>query len=140
MLGSDVAEMVTAPFMMHKTGDNDIPIPKTIQKAMDMFSADDEDVDLSGYVKVVQQKVFSNFKPQNIEGSPNVVILFKLTKRGRLDSYKIIKPSKDELFDHAAVRAIQMSAPFEHLPDDYEKELLKLQFTFTKHGISVNYF
>ena len=51
MMGADVAEMVTAPFTLHKTGDNDIPVPKSVQKAMDLFSSDDEEVDLSGYVK-----------------------------------------------------------------------------------------
>jgi TonB family protein len=140
MMGADLTDLVTAPFSLHKTGDNDIPVPKTMQKAMDLFSSDEEEVDLSGYVKVVQQKVISNFKPQQVEGSPNTVILFKITNRGRIDSYKIIKPSKDELFDYAAVRAVQMSAPFEYLPDEYDKDVLKLQFTFTKHGISINYF
>ena len=139
MLGSDVTEMVTAPFSMHRTNGNEA-MPRVMQRAMDMFEPEAEDVDLSGYVKVIQQKVISNFKPQQVEGSPNTVILFKITKRGRIDSYKVLKPSKDELFDYAAVRAVKISEPFEYLPDEYEKDILKLQFTFTKHGISVNYF
>ena len=140
MMGADLTDLVTAPFSLHKTGDNDIPVPKSMQKAMDLFSPENEEVDLSGYVKTLQQKVISNFKPPQIEGSPSSVILFKITKRGRIDSYKVLKSSKEELFDYAAVKSVQMSAPFEYLPDDYEKDILKIQFTFTKHGISVNYF
>ncbi len=140
MMGADVAEMVTAPFTIHKTGDNDIPIPKTVQKAMDLFATEDEEVDLSGYMKNLQNKVRANFNLPEVQGSPTTVILFKITRRGRLDSYKIIKSSGDDLFDHASVRAIQLSAPFDYLPSGYEKDLLKIQYTFTKHGMSVNYF
>ena len=140
MMGADVAEMVTAPFSLHKTGDNDIPVPKSVQKAMDLFSSDDEEVDLSGYMKILQQKVEDNFNPPEVEGSPTTVVFFKLTRTGRLDSFKVIKSSGNELFDHASVRAIQMSAPFDYLPSGYEKDLLKVQYTFTKRGMSVNYF
>ena len=140
MMGADVAEMVTAPFTIHKTGDNDIPIPKTVQKAMDLFAADDEEVDLSGYIKNLQDEVKANFVLPEIQGSPTTVVFFKVTRTGRLDSLKVIKSSGDELFDHASVRAIQMAAPFEYLPSGFEKDLLKIQYTFTKHGMSVNYF
>lgn len=140
MLGADVTEMVTAPFSLHRTGDNDIPVPKSVQKAMDLFSTDDDEIDLSGYIKELQEKVKSNFNPPQVDGSPTTVVFFKLTRTGRLDSFKIIKSSGDELFDHASVRAIQMSAPFDYLPSGYEKDLLKIQYTFTKHGMSVNYF
>ena len=140
MLGSDVTEMVTAPFTLHKTGDNEIPMPKSVQKAMDLFSTDEDDVDLTGYIKNLQQKIKTNFHLPEIQGSPTTVVLFKITRTGRIDSYKIIKSSGDELFDHASVRAIQMSAPFDYLPNEYEKDLLKIQYTFTKHGMSVNYF
>lgn len=140
MMGADVTEMVTAPFSLHRTGDNDIPVPKTVQKAMDLFSADEDEVDLSGYVKAVQQKVKANYNPPQVEGSPNVVVFFKLTRMGRLESCKVIKSSGDMMFDHAAVRAIQMAAPFDYLPSNYEKDILKIQYTFTKSSMSVNYF
>lgn len=140
MLGSDVTEMVTAPFSLHRTGDNDIPMPKSVQKAMDLFSTENEEVDLTSYIKEIQQKIKNNFNPPQVEGSPSTVVLFKLTRTGRLESFKIIKSSGDDLFDHAAARAIQMSAPFDYLPSEYEKDILKIQYTFTKHGMSINYF
>ena len=139
MLGSDITEMVTAPFSMHRTNGNEA-LPKFMQRATEMFATEDDEVDLSGYVKALQDKVKSNFNPPEIAGSPSVVILFKVGKMGRLESYKILKSSGDVLYDHAAVRAIQASAPFDYLPSEYEKELLKVQYTFSKHTMSVNYF
>lgn len=139
MMGADVAEMVTAPFTLHRTNGNE-SMPKFMQKAEDLFTPEDEEVDLTGYIRILQQKVKDNFNPPQVEGSPTTVVLFKLTRTGRLDSYKVIKSSGDDLFDHASVRAIQMAAPFDYLPSGYEKDLLKIQYTFTKHGMSVNYF
>ena len=139
MLGSDVADMVTAPFSMHRTSGNEV-MPKFMQRASDLFSEDSEDVDIAPYVKKLQQKVKSNFNPPAFEGTPTTVVLFKVSKNGRLESFKIIKSSNDELFDHAAVRAIQMSAPFDKFPDGFEKDILKIQFTFSKNTTSVNYF
>ncbi len=139
MMGSDITEMVTAPFTLHRTNGNE-SMPRFMQKAEELFTPEEEEVDLSGYIKAIQAKINSNFNPPEVEGSPSVVILFKITTRGRLDSFKILKSSGNELYDHAAVRAIQMSAPFDYLPSGYEKELLKVQYTFSKHATSVNYF
>ncbi len=139
MLGSDVADMVTAPFSMHRTSGNEV-MPKFMQRASDLFSEDSEEVDIVPYIKKLQEKVKSNFNPPAFEGSPTTVVLFKVSRSGRLESFKVIKSSNNELFDHAAVRAIQMSAPFDNLPNGFEKDVLKVQYTFSKNAMSVNYF
>lgn len=139
MMGADLSEMVTAPFSMHRTSGNEA-MPRFMQTATEMFSADVEEVDMSGYVKVLQQKILSNFNPPKFEGSPSAVLFFKVSHNGRMESCKIIKSSGNELYDYAVVQSVKTSAPFEYLPSGYEGDVLKVQVTFTRNAMSINYF
>lgn len=139
MMGAELTDMVTAPFSMHKTSGNDV-MPKFLQNSSDMLDKNLDDVDMSAYVKSLQQKIVSNFNPPKFVGSPTVVVFFKISNNGRLESCKIIKSSNDDLYDYAALKAVKMSAPFDYLPVGYEKDVLKIQLTITKNAMSLNYF
>ena len=86
--------------------------------------------DFGPYMRDLQQRIKRNWEPPKGEESRRVVILFTISKDGRLLSKKITKSSGLASADKAAMSAVELSAPFKPLPVDYKENSVDIQFTF----------
>lgn len=83
------------------------------------------------YVHTIQKKLDSNW---NVAAGFNARIYaqvaFTLRKDGALTALEIEETSKNEIFDRAAMRAIESSAPFPPLPSDFPESELRVHVRF----------
>ncbi|MBI4397089.1 MAG: TonB C-terminal domain-containing protein [Elusimicrobia bacterium] len=84
----------------------------------------------SYYARIVQQKVWREWDKSTALGQRKAVVLFQITRDGRVASVKTEKSSGDGLFDQAALRAVQLASPFPPLPAGYAEEALDVFFEF----------
>jgi len=87
-------------------------------------------VDFDPYLRELQGRIKSNWTPPKGNESKNVIVLFKIAKDGNLLSSSILTSSGLFDADQAALDAIAISAPFRHLPYDFNGESVNVQFTF----------
>lgn len=91
----------------------------------------EEEADWAPYMRELQRRIKNNWKPpRDPYVSNSVVLMFKISKDGRLLSNSIHKSSGSEKYDKAAVDALIAAAPFRPLPSEYKKESVEIQFTF----------
>lgn len=93
------------------------------------------DINFKPYMKELQRRIKSNWEPPQIYGNHNVVVIFKIDKSGRLLNWEIKKTSGYPAVDKAAIVAIQLSAPFRPLPNEYEEDSVEIEFTFDNNVI-----
>lgn len=86
--------------------------------------------DFGPYMRDLQQRIKRNWEPPKGEESRRVVILFTISKDGRLLSKRITKSSGLASADKAAMSAVELSAPFKPLPAEYKESSVDIQFTF----------
>lgn len=82
------------------------------------------------YMRALESKIKQNWHPPKGDRSKRVVLNFKIGKRGELLSVVVAKSSGSPENDNAAVKAVQMSAPFRALPPEYTKSSVDINFTF----------
>ncbi len=82
------------------------------------------------YMIALERKIKSNWTPPKSDISKRVVVVFEITKDGKLLSPKITKSSGNEIADRAALDAIIISEPFEPLPSEFKGESVPIEFTF----------
>lgn len=86
--------------------------------------------DFDSYMKELKKDIKANWEPPNGKENRIVVLLFKIAKDGNLISYKIHKSSGIANVDRAALKAVELTAPFKPLPKDFEGQNIDIQFTF----------
>ena len=86
--------------------------------------------DFDSYMKELKKDIKTNWNPPKGKENKTVVLLFKIAKDGNLISYKIHKSSGQANVDRAALKAIELTAPFRPLPEDFEGQNIDIQFTF----------
>lgn len=86
--------------------------------------------DFGPYMKELQTSIKSNWNPPKGNESKRVVLLFKIAKDGKLISVKVFKSSGVFAADEAAIRAINITAPFKPLPKEFKGKSVDIQFTF----------
>ncbi len=82
------------------------------------------------YMRALESKIKQNWHPPKAEQSKRVVLYFKIGRRGELLSIKVTKSSGSQANDQAAIRAVQMSAPFRPLPPEHKDSSIDIDFTF----------
>ena len=90
----------------------------------------DNNVDYQLYMKKMQKKIKKNWHPPRENNRNKVVVLFKITKAGELLDIKIINSSGSKEMEEAAIKAIQLTAPFDPLPDKCKEDSVDINFTF----------
>ena len=65
-----------------------------------------------------------------VTGQKRVVLLFRLSRNGRLLFVKVIQSSGDERTDHEAVSAVERSAPFPPLSVEFKGQEIEIEFLF----------
>ena len=78
----------------------------------------------------VQRRIKMNWDPPKGNESKRVVLLFKIAKDGRLLSCRVNKSSGLPSADQAALKAVELTAPFRPLPADFKGQSIDIQFTF----------
>ena len=86
--------------------------------------------DFGPYMRELQRRIKMNWDPPKGNESKRVVLLFKIAKDGRLISCRIHKSSGLPSADQAALKAVELTAPFRPLPADFKGASVDIQFTF----------
>lgn len=88
------------------------------------------EADFGPYMRELQRRIKMNWDPPKGNESKRVVLLFKIAKDGRLLSLRVFKSSGLPSADKAALNAVELTAPFRHLPPEYKNSSIDIQFTF----------
>ena len=86
--------------------------------------------DFGPYMRELQRRIKMNWDPPKGNESKRVVLLFKIAKDGRLLSCRVNKSSGLPSADQAALKAVELTAPFRPLPADFRGSSIDIQFTF----------
>ena len=86
--------------------------------------------DFGPYMRELQRRIKMNWDPPKGNESKRVVLLFKIAKDGRLLSCRVHKSSGLPSADQAALKAVELTAPFKPLPPDFKGQNIDIQFTF----------
>ena len=86
--------------------------------------------DFGPYMRELQRRIKMNWDPPKGNESKRVVLLFKIAKDGRLLSCRVNKTSGLPSADQAALKAVELTAPFRPLPADFKGQSIDIQFTF----------
>lgn len=88
------------------------------------------DVDFSAYIKYIERKIKMTWDSPKGNENKTVVVLFKISKDGRLLSRYVRKSSGIPSYDKAALNAVELAAPFKPLPVQYKKPDIDIDFSF----------
>lgn len=91
------------------------------------------------YMRALESKIKQNWHPPKGDQSKRVVLNFKIGRKGELLSVSIAKSSGSSENDQAAIKAVQMSAPFRPLPPEYTKSSVEINFTFDYTVLGASY-
>ena len=86
--------------------------------------------DFGPYMRELQRRIKLNWDPPKGNESKRVVLLFKIAKDGRLLSCRVQKSSGLPTAAQAALKAVELTAPFRPLPADFKGQSIDIQFTF----------
>lgn len=86
--------------------------------------------DFGPYMRELQRRIKLNWDPPKGNESKTVVLLFKIAKDGRLISCRVNRSSGLPSADQAALKAVELTAPFRPLPADFKGQSIDIQFTF----------
>lgn len=86
--------------------------------------------DFGPYMRELQRRIKMNWEPPKGNESKRVVLLFAISRDGRLLSVKVNRSSGVAAADRAAISAVQLTAPFKPLPPEYKGNSVDIQFTF----------
>ena len=89
------------------------------------------DVDFGPWMRELMRRSKMNWEPpKGCEHLP-VTVSVKVDKSGKLPDCKIYKTSREPRADKAAMKAVELTAPFSPLPDEYKGESIDIQITFS---------
>ncbi|MDR3614957.1 MAG: TonB C-terminal domain-containing protein [Candidatus Obscuribacterales bacterium] len=88
------------------------------------------------YLKNLADKISQNWFPPVEKKPTHLQIQFSITRDGDWKSIKMLRPSNNKYANIAAEEAIQTSAPFDPLPEEFgEQALLQLTFNDAKYPL-----
>lgn len=94
--------------------------------------------DFGPYMKELQRRIKMNWDPPKGNESKRVVLLFKISKDGRLLNVSVQKSSGLPAADNAAINAVKLTAPFRPLPPEFRGNSVDIQFTFDYNVLGVS--
>lgn len=89
-----------------------------------------EEPDFGPYVAELQRRIRRNWSPPVEDRSKRVVVLFHISRDGRLLGLQIMQSSGSPPADQAAIAAVRASAPFRALPPGFRGNDIAVQFIF----------
>ena len=104
--------------------------PDQVARGADQVSAEQDDI-LGRYINTLNQSIDQHWQQVPVDALRQPIVWFVIDRQGELVDVGLTQASGAEAADQAALAAIQMAAPFEPLPDAYEPDTLRVNFTFT---------
>jgi TonB family protein len=86
--------------------------------------------DFGPYIAELQRRIKRNWAPPTEDRNKRVVIVFHISRDGRLLSMHMKGTSGSPTADQAAMAAVRLSAPFRPLPPGYRGNDIPVEFTF----------
>lgn len=86
--------------------------------------------DFGPYLAELQRRIRRNWHPPEDKEDKSVVLIFTVTRDGRLTNIRTKRSSGFANADDAAAMAIKASAPFRPLPAEYRNNSINVEFTF----------
>ena len=80
------------------------------------------------YLEQLVNKIERNWRPTS--NTLRTTVYFRIASNGRISDIEISEDSGNFLFDQAAQRAVEASAPMPPLPEEYEGDYLGVYFVF----------
>lgn len=80
------------------------------------------------YLEQLVTKIERNWRPTS--NTLRSTVYFRIARNGRVSDVKVAEESGNFLFDQAAHRAVEASAPFPPLPEEYDGDYLGVYFDF----------
>lgn len=103
--------------------------PTTTEVSAEDNSFDELTVEYKDYMENLQKNIKKNWNPPLDRSSKRVVLLFKISKDGKLLDCKVHQSSGNEATDKAAIIAVKKTV-FEPLPKKDMRDSVDVQFTF----------
>ncbi len=94
--------------------------------------------DFGPYMKELQRRIKMNWDPPKGNESKRVILLFTISRDGRLLNIQVSKSSGLKAADDAAVNAVKLTAPFRPLPPEFRGNSVDIQFTFDYNVLGVS--
>lgn len=95
------------------------------------------EADFLPYLLEVERRIRHNWYP-NTDDYSLVTILLRIAKDGKLISTSIVKSGTREA-NELAIQAVNLSAPFDPLPESFKGDYFDINFEFQQHNISKNF-
>lgn len=86
--------------------------------------------DFGPYIAELQRRIRRNWTPPDDREDKTVVLVFTISKDGRLMGISTKRSSGVQTADAAARLAVERSAPFRPLPAEYRGNTVSVEFTF----------
>jgi protein TonB len=80
------------------------------------------------YLEQLVRKIERNWRPST--NTMRATVYFRIARNGRISEIEVSEPSGNFLFDQAAQRAVEASAPMPPLPGEYDGDYLGVYFDF----------
>lgn len=117
------------------TGKSKTPEPKesTAGAPRSAIRVDEKDFRFGYYLEIIKERVSYNWAPPPVAGTPEGVmstVYFRISRDGRVTDLKIEGSSNYDLFDRAALRAVDLSSPLPPLPSGFKGRWLGVHFEF----------
>ncbi|HET7693278.1 MAG TPA: energy transducer TonB [Gemmatimonadota bacterium] len=80
------------------------------------------------YLEQLVNKIERNWRPTS--NTLRTTVYFRIARNGRISDIEISEDSGNFLFDQAAQRAVEASAPMPPLPEEYDGDYLGVYFVF----------
>ncbi|MEH2380304.1 MAG: cell envelope integrity protein TolA [Nostoc sp.] len=107
-----------------------LPNSNRDRQATSGIDASSQNIDITSYLKQLQQQVKQQWLPEVSQSSRRTVLNFTINRSGQLSNLQLAQTSGFSLTDQAALKAIQRAAPFAPLPPGYISNHIDIQFTF----------
>lgn len=95
----------------------------------DEGSPDSSEVDFASYMAELQRAIRRRWYPPKCPTSRRVQVTFKIHRNGSMSNLGLLASSGVAMADQAALKAVQLAAPFRHLPPGSPDDV-DIQFTF----------
>ncbi|MBN3871764.1 MAG: TonB family protein, partial [Nostoc sp. JL33] len=107
-----------------------LPNSNRDRQATSGIDASSQNIDITFYLKQLQQQVKQQWLPEVSQSSRRTVLNFTVNRSGQLSNLQLAQTSGFSVTDQAALKAIQRAAPFAPLPTGYTSNHIDIQFTF----------
>lgn len=105
-------------------------IKKDDYTGVKLINSNSEDINLDFYMRNFSNRIKSNWGQSVYQNDKLMITIINVDKKGFVKDLEVVRSSGDKDFDKEALNAINLSAPFDSLPDGISADSVQLQFAF----------